>query len=88
MDGPVGVGDADGAEDVGATEDADSSAVVGATGLVVAGAEEVLEVRTDARDKTFRRFPAPQNSLIFPAHGMLQSPMGAGTDPAPSLSPQ
>lgn len=50
MDGPVGVGDADGAEDVGATEDADSSAVVGATGLVVAGAEEVLEVGTDARE--------------------------------------
>ena len=91
MIGPVGVGDAEEDDEVTVVET--GADVFGAASLDVLGAEVLTtlldaDVATAANEYTFNRFPAPQYSLLLPAHTMLHWLIGAIAADAASLSPQ
>lgn len=50
--------------------------------------EELLLVVREESMYSSSRFPAPQYSKLFPGQRKLQSPAGAGMDPAPRELPQ
>lgn len=91
MIGFVGVGEAEDDDEVTVVDT--GAVVVGAASLDGLGAEVLttlldVDVATAANEYTFRRLPAPQYSLLLPAHTILHWLIGATAADAASLSPQ